>query len=224
MLIEPMGHAQFLLTNRYGDTVLTDPFDRETGYPWETVTCDVVTVSHSHHDHADLGKCRGREGNPIVIDREGWHSPLPDVTVQAVPTFHDDCGGQKRGRNLMMLIEMDGLRLLHCGDLGHLLPEETIASLGRVDVLLIPVGGFFTLSPESAARTVEAIRPRVTVPMHYRTACNASWPIETAEPFLDLMGATEAEREPMPMLRVTAGDLSQQKRICVLEAKQGKKQ
>ena len=220
MLIQPMGHAQFLLENKYGNTVLTDPFDRETGYPWSEVTCDAVTISHSHHDHSDRSKCRGRNGQPVFIDGEGWHSPLPDVTVEAIPVFHDECGGKKRGGNLMMLFEMDGLRLLHCGDLGHLLSQETVRKIGRVDVLLIPVGGCYTLSPEDAVKTVRALNARVTVPMHYRTACIASWPIETAEPFLRMMNASKAESTPMPMLRVTAEDLSQQKRICVLEAPQ----
>ena len=221
MLIRYQGHSQFLLEDKNGQRVVTDPYDASTGYPMSEVRADVVTVSHAHGDHSFTDKVTG---SPVIIREAGISMPLPDVKITAIPCFHDGEGGKKRGQNLMMLIEMDGLRLLHCGDLGHLLPEETIASLGRVDVLLIPVGGFFTMSPEDAARTVEAIRPRVTVPMHYRTACNASWPIETAEPFLDLMGATEAEREPMPMLRVTKGDLSEQKRICVLESKQGKKQ
>ena len=218
MLIRPNGHAQFLLQNSEGAAILTDPFDEGCGYPYEKCIADVVTVSHGHHDHADLGKCEAADGGkPIVIEGAGRRSPLPDVVIEGIEVFHDDCQGQKRGKNVMMLIETEGLRLLHAGDLGHTLSDETLLRCGRVDILFLPVGGFFTLSPAEAAQTCAALKPRIVIPMHYKTAYTASWPIEGVEPFLDLMGATRAERTPMSILRVTKGDLSEQKRICVLE-------
>lgn len=218
MLIIPNGHSQFLLQNSHGATILTDPFDAGCGYPYEKCVSDVVTVSHGHHDHADLQKCAAPDGGkPIVVEGVGRRSPLPDVVIEGIETYHDDCQGQKRGKNVMMLIETDKLRLLHAGDLWHVPSEEIIRRCGRVDVLFLPVGGFFTLSPKEAAETCAALNARITIPMHYKTAYTASWPIEGIESFLSLVGATKAESTPMPLLRVTAGDLSEQKRICVLE-------
>ena len=111
---------------------------------------------------------------------------------------------------------MDGIRLLHCGDLGHLPDAELVRKAGRVDVILVPVGGFFTIDAAQAKAVCEAFGPRVIIPMHYRTAVNASWPIAPLDDFLRVMNAAEAEKQELALLRVEKGDLSEQPRLAVL--------
>ncbi len=214
MLIQYMGHSQFLLEDRYGTRVLTDPYDASTGYPMADVRADAVTVSHSHGDHSCVSKV---PGEPVVIDREGVFSPAPDITVRAVSCWHDPEQGRKRGGNLMINLCMDGVRVLHLGDLGHIPTPEMVSAAGPCDVLLVPVGGFFTIDAAEAARVCALFSPRVIVPMHFRTAYNASWPISDEQPFLDRMEASPEERTPCPILRIHPGDLSQQPRLCLMK-------
>ncbi len=213
MLIRYQGHSQFLLEDKYGQRIVTDPYDASTGYPVKTVRADAVTVSHGHGDHSFVEKVTG---DAVVIREAGVHSPLPGVRITAFPCFHDGEQGKKRGGNLMMLIEMDGLRILHCGDLGHLPGAETVESIGRTDILLLPVGGFYTIDAREAVRTAELFAPGVIIPMHYRTKYNASWPIDDAGPFLRMCGERGLKAEEADVLRVTEEDLSQQPRLALM--------
>jgi L-ascorbate metabolism protein UlaG (beta-lactamase superfamily) len=146
--IKWLGHACFLIETADGTRIVTDPFNEEVGYPLPAVEAEIVTVSHQHFDHNAVAVVRGR----------------PHVS-----TFHDAEQGAKRGANVVFVIEADGLRICHLGDLGHLLNEEQLRRIGRVDVLLVPVGGTFTIDAGQAAETVAALRPRIAVPMHYKT-------------------------------------------------------
>ncbi len=213
MLIQYLGHSEFLLTDSSGARLVTDPYDDHVGYKVQHVRCGAVTVSHGHGDHAYTQALRG---DPIVLDRAGAYSPMPDVYVTMIPCWHDECGGKKRGPNLISVIEMDGLRVCHCGDLGHLPDKDLIARIGRVDVLLVPVGGFFTIGAEAAKETAAALDPAVIIPMHYKTEVNASWPIAPVEGFLSLMNASETEKAPLRILRITKEDLSEQPRLAVM--------
>ncbi len=213
MLIRYQGHSQFLLEDKNGQRVLTDPYDASTGYPMNEVRADVVTVSHAHGDHSFTDKVTG---SPVIIREAGTRMPLPDVRITGIPCFHDGEEGKKRGQNLMMLIEMDGLRVVHCGDLGHLPDEKMLASAGRVDILLIPVGGFFTIDAAQAVRTAEMFAPAMIIPMHYRTAFNAAWPISDADPFLRMCADKGLRAEETDILRVTGEDLSEQPRLALM--------
>ena len=211
MLITYHGHSEFYLEGADGFCLLTDPYDAHVGYPMQESRCDAVTVSHGHGDHNFIQKALGA---PAIIDSEGvWH-PAPEVTVTAIPSVHDDAGGAKRGRNLIMKIEMDGLTAAHLGDQGAPLTEAQLSALGKVDILMIPVGGFYTIDAKEAYRIVQAIAPGVVIPMHYKTLVNADWPIQDEREFLALMG--ESGAESMPMLRVTKGDLSEQPKLALL--------
>ena len=210
------GHSEFTLINSVGTRLLTDPCDPAVGYGNAPAECDAVTVSHGHHDHNWTQKC---PDDAVVLDEAGISSPAPDVVVDMIPCFHDEEKGAKRGQNLLAKITMDGITVLHCGDLGHDLDEALLERIGRVDVLLVPVGGFYTVDACQAAAAAKALNARVVIPMHYKTQVNADWPIGTAEDFMDVMNASRDEREPMPTVRITTGDLSEQKHICLLEIK-----
>ncbi len=213
MLIRYIAHSEFLLTDDHGFRLVTDPYDAHVGYPVQKIEADAVTVSHGHGDHSCVENIAG---DPILLDRAGRASPGPDVIVEQIPCWHDEVHGAKRGPNLLSLIEMDGIRLLHCGDLGHLPDAELVRKAGRVDVILVPVGGFFTIDAAQAKAVCEAFGPRVIIPMHYRTAVNASWPIAPLDDFLRVMNAAEAEKQELALLRVEKGDLSEQPRLAVL--------
>ena len=183
MIITCLGHAKFLLQLDNGMTLVTDPFDASTGYPIHPLAVDAALVSHDHHDHSavdTLTSC-GQ-----VIRTAGPHTLATDVRVTGIPSFHDDTGGSKRGPNVMYLIEAEGLRVAHLGDLGHQPDEAQLRALGRVDVLMLPVGGFFTIDAAGAKQVCDALKPAVILPMHYRTKYNAGWPIAPVDDFLRL--------------------------------------
>lgn len=179
MKIKWYGHSCFMLTNDSGVRVLTDPCDPTTGYTLSGIEADAVTVSHGHHDHNYMDAVNG---SPEVIDKPGEYT-VRDVKIIGFTTFHDDCGGKKRGENTMFLFETDDMRVLHAGDLGTVPDEATISALGRVDVLLVPVGGVFTVNYAGAREFANAVKPKVVIPMHYKTAA-LTFDLETVDKFL----------------------------------------
>ncbi len=170
MKIKFLGHAAFLITTDEGTKIVTDPYEPggfggAIRYGPLTEPADVVVVSHDHGDHNFVKMV---PGNPAVV--KGAKSQLVrGVNFRALLTWHDSAGGRQRGQNVVWVIEADGLRICHLGDLGHLLDADQVASLGEVDVLLIPVGGTFTVDARGATEVVNQIRPRIAIPMHYQT-------------------------------------------------------
>lgn len=211
MLIHYHGHSEFLLESAHGFSILTDPYDASVGYPMREYPVDAVTVSHGHGDHCCREKARG---DIAIVEEEGKFLLAPEVTVTAIPGFHDEVQGAKRGKNLLMKIEMDGLTLAHLGDAGTALTQEQLDALGRIDILMLPVGGFFTIDAATACKVVRQVSPRIVIPMHYKTAANAEWPIGDETEFLQLMHAEGVA--PLPLLRVTKGDLGEQPRLALM--------
>ncbi|MBC7104473.1 MAG: MBL fold metallo-hydrolase [Firmicutes bacterium] len=160
-----LGHACFLLVASDGTRVVTDPFDEQVGYPVPGVRADLATVSHQHFDH---NATRVLAGRPRVVTEPG-EGRFGSVTVRGVATYHDAVQGRQRGPNTVFVITVDGVRVCHLGDLGHGLTPAQVAEIGPVDVLLVPVGGTFTIGPAEAHGVVEALRPALAVPMHYKT-------------------------------------------------------
>ena len=181
MKLEWMGHACFAITTNAGTRIVTDPFDETVGYPLPWGKADVATVSHGHFDHS----CYERLNPENVVKEAGEHT-FGDVKIMGIASFHDDAEGAKRGTNVMYVYEADGQRVAHLGDLGHMLNEEQIAALGRLDVLLIPVGGTYTLTGEQSAELTRAIRPEAVVPMHYQNEW-CKFPITNEMPFIHAM-------------------------------------
>ena len=212
MLITHIGHAEFLLETQSGYSIVTDPYDKSCGYPIRNIPADAVLVSHHHHDH---DATENVAGSPRIIDTAGLFSLETDVKVTAVEGDHDDAQGTKRGKTLLFRIDTEGLRIVHLGDLGCELSEEQVQALKQPDILMVPIGGFYTIDAEQAQKTAERLQARVIIPMHYRTAYNSDWPIETEEAFLKLFDEKEIRRGG-DALRVTAGDLSCQPHIVVI--------
>lgn len=211
MIFTCIGHAKFLIELENGLRIVTDPYDETCGYPVTPVPADVVLVSHGHHDHCAVETI---PGEPRVINEPGEYDLGDGVQVIAVDAFHDDANGTKRGRTLLFSIRAEGLNAVHLGDLGHLPTKEQCAALGQVDVLMIPVGGFFTIDAQTAKETAEMLHARVVLPMHYKTAANAGWPIAPATDFTALY---ERPCEELDLLRVAAGDMMCQPEVAVLK-------
>ena len=167
------GQATFVLKTSTGLNSLLDPAGLGTGYDIpEQSGIDLVTVSHEHSDHNDVSLA---SGSPTILhglsggDWAKIDQTVKGVRVRTVPTYHDDKQGSQRGKNAVFIFEMDGLRLAHLGDLGHLLTPEQIKAIGPIEAVLIPVGGFFTIDGRAAAEVVGQLNPRVIIPMHYKT-------------------------------------------------------
>lgn len=142
-----------------------DPFDDTLGYKVPHIKAEIVTVSHNHFDHDNPRLVKGL--HPVLkgpVDRD-----IHKIHFRGIPTFHDSKRGKLRGENTIFIVETDGLKLVHLGDLGHVLSSDAIEAIGEVDVVFVPVGGVYTIGPEEAKRVVEALKPRVTIPMHYFT-------------------------------------------------------
>lgn len=150
------GHSCFSIDTLQG-IVTVDPFQDNyvPGFGTIRPVADAVYCSHGHGDHhgVDAVMLTGKDCN---------------VGVETVSSFHDEAGGTKRGANLIHIFSAEGMKIIHMGDLGCELTEEQIAALKDPDVLLIPVGGFYTIDAKQAAGIVAKLNPRIVVPMHYR--------------------------------------------------------
>jgi L-ascorbate metabolism protein UlaG (beta-lactamase superfamily) len=207
------GHACFRLHQRGGPTIVTDPYDDSIGYTLPRLRADIVTVSHDHGDHNYV---QGIRGHPKVLASPGEYE-IQGVFITGIPTFHDRKQGEERGRNTVFLFNFDGLTICHLGDLGHVLSQSQAEALENVDVLLIPVGGVYTITAARAAEVVSLLEPRLVIPMHYKTkALNLR--LSTVRSFLKEMGVEDtAARES---LNATKATLPEETEVVVLEYKQ----
>lgn len=163
MDITYFGHSSFRLKGKDAIVVM-DPFADSIGIKFPKVDADVVTVSHDHADHANSAAVGG---NPMVLNGPGEYE-VKGVSILGFESYHDADKGNKRGKNTMYVVEIDGVRVAHLGDLGHRLSEKQANEFGEIDVLLIPVGGEYTLDAADAVATAQEIEAKITVPMHYK--------------------------------------------------------
>ena len=183
MKIKWFGQACFLITSNNGIRIITDPFDHRLGYDVPSVEADIVTASHDHYDHNNVASVKGEF---IRIDKPGKFL-AKGIDIVGVETFHDESKGSKRGKNTVFKFSVDGINICHCGDLGHVLSDEQAERLGKVDILLVPVGGTYTVNAVKAWEIVKQLNPVVTIPMHFKTKA-ISLPIEGVERFLSVAG------------------------------------
>ena len=162
VIIEWFGHAFFLLSGEID--IAIDPFKDFNGYPNPKVSADVVLITHSHSDH---NQPQVVEGEPEII-REYGEKNFKGLKINGIKTFHDTEQGKKRGENTLFVIEMGGIRIAHCGDLGQILTDDQLEQIGHIDVLMIPVGGYYTIDAQAAWENVNKINPRIVIPMHYK--------------------------------------------------------
>lgn len=207
MKIRWLGHASFLIETE-DKRIITDPFDERVGYPVFTEKVDIATVSHEHWDHNAVEIL---QGEPEVIRGEGEFN-WGGIAFTGFPSFHDQKKGKERGSNTIYKIAAEGINLLHLGDLGHILSSREIDSIGEVDILLLPVGGIYTIDAEQALKTMQGLNPRICIPMHYQTPdCKID-----LEP-LELFTGRLERVVKRPFLEITAGELPEEPLVIVLD-------
>ena len=209
MEINWLGHSCFRLKGRQA-TVITDPYPPDLGYSLGKPTAHIVTVSHRHPGHSYV---QGIAGEPRLVTGPGEYE-ISGVLITGIATFHDRERGQKRGKNTVYLIEIDGVSVCHLGDLGHVLTAEQIEEIGNVDVLLLPVGGVSTLNAPMAAEVVRQLEPKAVVPMHYKTEA-INWEMEPVDKFLKEIGVKQIDSQPK--LSFTGSGLPASTQIFLLD-------
>jgi len=182
MKVKWLGHACFLITAKSGLRVIIDPYTVGGGIKYAPITeaADIVVVSHDQHsDHNNVSAVRGK---PEILKGSGTKT-AKGVQFRGVATYHDDSRGKQRGPNTVFCFTLDDIKLSHLGDLGHILSEQQIAEIGGVDVLLIPVGGVYTIDASGAGEVCQQLAPKVVIPMHFKTP-KCALPIAGVEDFV----------------------------------------
>jgi len=216
MKIKYLGHSCFLVASDDGTKVITDPYI--TGIPWPPLTygeiresADIVTVSHDHKDHSNIETV---QGNPQVL-KGGTKTVIKGIRFKGITTYHDAAGGKVKGENTVFICEVDGVRVCHLGDLGHQLNAEQVAELGRVDILLVPAGGFYTIDANGATQLCELLKPKVIIPMHYKTDKLNDTNLGTVDKFLK--GKKNVSKLDTSEVEFTQGNLPTRTQIMVLK-------
>lgn len=215
MKIKWYGHASFLITSDKGTRIITDPYEPgayDGGIAYSPIEdpADIVTVSH---DHADHNYVQGIKGNPHVVKGTGTHD-FNGITFKGLATYHDSSQGRERGKNTMFVFKLDGVTVCHAGDLGHLLTETDARALGTIDVLLLPIGGVYTLDPKEATEVANFLAPKILIPMHYKTP-GCGFPIADVGDFLK--GKSSVERVGASEISVSNDTLPSPIHIVVLD-------
>ncbi len=165
MDIKYFGHASFLIRTREAK-LITDPFDSSmTGIKFPKTEADIVTISHHHQDHDSTVNITG---SPLIIDLPGEYEKK-GFRIFGFSSFHDKSQGKERGENILFKIESEGIKILHCGDLGLVPDEKFLETIGDIDILMVPVGGFYTIDAKEAVELAKKIEPAIIIPMHYKT-------------------------------------------------------
>ena len=174
------GHSCFEITNEI--TLVTDPHDgKSIGIPAPSATGDIILVSHDHYDHNKVKSVEKGDSKVVTDERK---RNISNIEIKGFESFHDEVQGAKRGNNIIFKFISDDITFCHLGDLGHELDEKTIQQIGEVDILFIPVGGTYTINSEEAWNVIKAIKPKITVPMHYKIE-GLSLPIANVDAFLE---------------------------------------
>lgn len=173
--IKWLGHACYKI---YFDDIqcVIDPFEKGyvPGYRDIQTSADIVLASHTHNDHYGL------------MEVQQLLRMVHGVNITKVDTFHDDKNGELRGKNIVHVMEYNGVKIAHFGDIGHVLTEEQVHQIGSVDVAIIPIGGTYTVRAPQAKTICEQVNAKIIIPMHYRTGEQGFAVLETSEEFESL--------------------------------------
>lgn len=213
MVITWYGQSCFKIQS--GETVLvTDPFDKCIGLTPPRGQADVVTISHHHYDHDNSEALAS--ANPFIVDGPGEYE-IKGINISGFPTFHDSKEGKERGMNTGYIIEMEGLKICHLGDIGQTkLTDQQLEMIDGVDILMVPVGGVYTVNGEEAADLINQVEPKIVIPMHYKIP-GLGIKLEGVDDFLKEMGVSK--KETVDKLTIKKKDLSPEEETKVVVMK-----
>ena len=210
MKIQFLGHSCFKLTESTGTTVITDPYT-DIGYELpDGLESEAVTVSHEHYDHNAVDKVKTKQ-----VIRGECFVELDGVTITGIKTFHDELQGAERGENTIYKFRMDGMDVCHMGDIGEDCSSELIEMLLPVNILLIPIGGNYTIDAERAKEYVDRIMPDIVIPMHYKSK-HLTIDLEKAQAFLDMFDEENVDVCRKDVLEFTREDLTEESTKIIL--------
>lgn len=204
MYITWLGHSCFKLQDKIGPggvILITDPFDKSIGLKVPHSEADIVTVSHKHSDHNNIDAIRG---NPFIIDGAGEYE-IKGVFIEGVETLHND-KEKGDGKNIAYRIEMDDISITHLGDLGQTLDTKQLEKLEGTDILIVPVGGVYTIGAQKAVEVISQIEPRIVIPMHYKVP-DLNISLDSIDKFIKELGVKPREEEK---LKISKKDLPQE--------------
>lgn len=212
MEITYIGHSCFKIKGKEL-TVVIDPYDPKIGYKLPKLECDVLIVTHDHSDHNNIA---GVSNYRLLIDTPGEYE-TGGVFIHGIAVYHDNKQGSERGENIIYMIEIDGMTLLHLGDLGHDLSKETLEKLPDIDVLMIPVGNKYTIDAETAAEVISEIEPGYVLPMHYKTAdLTGIEGLTGVEKFLNEMGVEDKIKKDDKLKISSKSDVPEDTQVVIL--------
>jgi L-ascorbate metabolism protein UlaG (beta-lactamase superfamily) len=214
MVIEWLGHSCFKVTLKGdGRVVLFDPYDDATGYSRLDVRADYVTISHDHHDHNNLS---GVKGKYSVVKTAGVNR-FDGLTIEGIETWHDHSKGKQRGANLVFLLKKGGMTVCHMGDIGCVPSDDVIKKLEGTDILMIPVGGRYTVDAKEALEICGRLSPNIIIPMHYKTSvCNVA--VEPVDFFLEAAGGEyDISRLGKNIFEIDKSTFKKRTRIVVMD-------
>ena len=181
--------------------IVIDPFDEETGLKVPNFSADILLVTHDHHDHNNI---KAVKGAPFLIEGPGEYE-VKGVFAQGIPSFHDDKEGKEKGQNTIYTIEAEDIRFCHLGDLGQKqLTDEQVDKIGAIDVLMIPVGGEYTIDSSAAQKIIGQIEPKIVIPMHYSLP-KLKYKLDEVSKFLKTIG--KPSTQPVDKLTVKTSTL-----------------
>lgn len=191
-----------------------DPFDPKfVGLKFPKQEADIVTISHDHKDHAHTELI---EGEPLILTWPGQFEKK-NVRLWGISSFHDKVEGKERGENVMYKIESEGISILHCGDLGSIPTDDQLEEMGDIHILLVPVGGKYTLTADEAIQVIKKVEPSIVIPMHYSVPGIAIEGLAPLDEFLKKMGITQAEPLEKLVVKKEEFDVDSAMRVVVLK-------
>lgn len=211
MLIIWHGHSCFKIQSKNHEeiTIVIDPFDKTVGLKVPRLQADILAITHDHHDH---NYQEAVKGETFVINSPGEYE-IKGVYIYGIASWHDSKNGAERGLNTIYRFEMDDISLVHLGDLGHILTNQQLERLQNVDVLLIPVGGTYTIAARQAVEVINQLEPRIVIPMHYKIP-GLTIKVDGVDKFCQEIGVCPTER--LDKLKLTRRDLPQEETKVVL--------
>lgn len=190
--------------------IVIDPFSEETGLKIPKLSADILLVTHQHSDHNNI---KIVQGNPFLISGPGEYE-IKEIFIEGIHSFHDASGGKERGFNTIYTIETEELKVCHLGDLGQKeLTDEQLEKIGEVDILMIPIGGIYTVSVKEAIEIMSQIEPKIIIPMHYSLP-KLKYKLDGVDKFLKNIGIKKLE--PLPKLSIKKKDLSSEEAKIIL--------